>query len=556
MADFQKTPGLERERIITLHEGAINRTIEYLVGENQAEHIENLVINKIGERTRRGGVRAMGGRQFAPGGVGSYNQADFDEVLVGVWGGELSQSVGDAGWARIASSVTLSTQGLLHDFAKVRQDGQLALAVTSVQQTTEPSATVVYNIETDAATAVSLAGRCLTPFQLRLWVGAEENLYWSDINNAVGFSLTNNFITVEPGLGGNITAIIPSRDNTPKMWIMKEDAVLLFEPRWGSSSALIPSAGDNLDVIASQVRVLTSGAGCIATRSAVWVPGEENADLFFLAADGVRSLQRAENDAQAGAGFPISYNISDWIDRINFTHAHKAAATVFDNAYHLAVPLDGATENTHVLRFDILNNAWSLHDWQAKDVRTFRLGGSSRFFFHNNFRAGDSSVTSIDTSATGPYQVYRGFSGNLDPSEAAVSFRDDSKGLIFGEPTVRKRWDELVLALSSADTAAYNVQVRIDRGPYVDLVNDILPGGDQSIVLADDALPWQFGPEVIRKRSYSLHETPESNTSLPPGYPLQMRLQARAGPADLGKLKVHLSEVRANILQSTFEKDS
>jgi hypothetical protein len=546
VADFEQSNPVKEIRIVSVHQGASNRDTAYLIEDTQAVELENLVINTIGKRERRGGVRAFGGRTENPGGIGPFNEVDQTEKIAAVWGSSLYESRGNGGWAQIASNCSL-TDDKLHDFARVRIAGELGFAAVTAVQTTEPSDLVVYNIVQDNATCFSLGARCQSSFQERLWFGSEEVLYWSELTLPADFSLATNNLTIEPGVGGELTAIVPARDNSPKMWLFKQRAVFLFEPRWGSSSAQIPSAADALDTVSSNIRLLTQGAGCLATKSAQWVPGEQGADLFFLAEDGVRSLARAENDTQAGAGFPVSYNIKAWIDRINWTHAHKAAATVYDNAYHLAVPLDGATENTHVLRFDIANRAWSLHTWSSRDVGVFSLGGQARYFFQNNDTAGDSSVTG--PSADALYQVYQGFTGNADPSLAHIRVLEQSKGLVFDELTRKKTWEDVSLVVGAAETASYIVQYRVDFGAWVDLESDTIPGSDQSIVLGEDALPWRYSDTTQRRRVYGLRDAP-------PGYVFEYRLAGATAVTDLGKLAIYNTEVRASVNEKRFEDEN
>jgi hypothetical protein len=550
VAEFRKNPQQEIERVLSLHQGSNSRNVPWLINDSQAVFVENMIINQLGIRERRRGARSFGGRNEAPGGIGSYNDTTFDEFIVAMWGGLPYNSTGNAAWTRIGTNVSLSSTDLM-DFQRVFQGGNLAIAIGNAQQTTEASTTLIYDIQADESTNVSLGTeipRAHASFQNRLWIGAGQTLYWSNIVEPAHMS-EGNTLTIEPGLGGEITALIPSRDLTPRMWVFKHDAVLLLEPRWGASSALIPSAGDALDVVASSLKVLTQGAGCIATRSAVWVPGQEGADLFFLSADGVRSLNRAENDVQAGAGFPVSYDIPSIVNRINFTHAHKASAAVFDNAYHLAVPLDGAVDNTHVMRYDIRDGSWSLHDWQSRDLRVFSLGSDARFFFQSNIRSGDSSVTDVVADATLPHQVFQGFNGGLDPSESHIDFTETSKAFIFQEPFTEKTWDELTLNLSSSDTASIRIQYRLDFGPWTDLEDDIIPGSTGTIVLGQDSLPWVFSEDTIRKRSYFLKD-------IAPGKALQIRLTSQTAATDVGRVFVYGQEVKATVRQPEFLKEN
>ncbi|MCI0354822.1 MAG: hypothetical protein L0099_07275 [Acidobacteria bacterium] len=538
-------PNIEIEQVLSIHEGAASRNVAYLLGESQVVHTENQIINKLGIRETRQGARAFGGRAESPGGIGHYNEEDFDELLVGVWGTKLYKSAGAADWTQIASAASF-VDNSLHDFVRGRSAGRPALVSVSVLQTEAPGRTklFVYLIENDKSTQASVAPRCIAIFQNRVFYGEGQVLGWSEIDAPASYS-SGNTIVVEPGLFGEVTAIVPARDQSPHMFIFKHDAVLIFAPRWGSSSAQIPTAGDALDTIESSLRVLTSGAGCVATKSAIWVPGEEGADVYFLAADGIRSLRRAENDAQAGAGLPISYSIPDIIDRINWTHAHRSVAAVHDNAYHIGLPLDGAASLSHVLRYDLVSKGWSLLTYKPRTLHVASLGGQARLFMQNGYRAGDTSVTSADTSATQPFQVYQLFTQSLDPGASSVAFREDSRAFIFGDLDVKKRWDSVSLLVSSEDTSSVVMQRSVDFGPYETHATFLLSGGAQAVVLGEDALAWQSAPDLLRKRSFGLQD-------VRPGYALQIRLLTPTGATETGRLSIYQMKVGAFKLQDEF----
>lgn len=495
----------------------------------------------MGIRRRRRGARAFGGRVEAPSGLGRFEDAANDESLVAIWGSGIYTSTGNGGWASINNS---AYSGSLHQIVPTRISGNLAFAVATCEEQTDPIDILVYDIENEAMTLASGPdARCIVDFESRLWAGRDQTLFWSDIGGPADWPAANS-LDIEPGLAGHIVSIIPSRGENPHLWIFKKGALLVFEPHWGSSSALIPSAGDALDVIASSLRILSVNVGCFATKSVVWVPGEEGgSDLFFLAEDGVRTLRRADNDAQAGAGFPVSFDNETVIDRINWAAAHRAAGAFFDNAYHLAIPLDGAVQNTHILRYDILTKAWTLLDWQGKDCINARLADNNRFFFQSNLPAGDSSVTNSTTESL--FQVFRGYQGDLDPSETHIRWLEDSRAMSFGEPLVKKQWNDVTYTMSAGETLTYEVAYRVDQGEWRVQATDILPGAADAIVLGRDPLPWTGANEAIRKRSYSL-------TDVTPGYFLQVRLGVVSDATDIGRISVYTQETTAAILQPEF----
>lgn len=561
MAEFPKNPDQGLERTVSLHDGAVQRNVPWLIGETQAVQIENLEINSVGTRSRRRASRSFGGvmGQAPPGGMGGYSDSSFDEFLVGIWGSSLYKSDLDGGWNQQASAVSLIS-GLLHQIVLGRNAGQLAYITAMCERVTDSalgingrSQMVMYNIETDLATAASLAPRTVTVFQNRMFHGENETIGWSEIGDLVAYSDINS-ILIEPGVGGEITVIMPSRDLDPKLWIFKEDAIFLFTPRWGTDSAIIPGAGDALDTINSSVRTLTQGVGCIATRSAVWVPGQEQADVLFLSNDGVRSLNRADNDVQTGASFPLSWAIKAWIDRINFTQAHRAVAAVFDNAYHLAVPMDGAIDNTHVLRYDIENKSWTIHDWEARDLSSFKVASVNRLWMQNNYAAGDTSVTNGETDVSNhSYMVYSLYNGDLEPSTnitepKRVRILEESRSYTLTEPLKRKRWDRFTLQMSSSETSAIEVAYKADQGPWVPMTDIRISGTVDTVLFGTDPLPWVSSEDAIRRRTFSLSD-------IAPSYHLQIRLMTITQATESGRLFFYFSEVSGHVLTDDYAND-
>jgi hypothetical protein len=187
-------------------------------------------------------------------------------------------------------------------------------------------------------------------------------VWWSELGDGLSYSSLNT-LQIEPGIGGHVQQLFPLRGFTPSIVVFKERAIATIEPYWGSSSHLIPAAGDALDTLKTNIRLIANGTGCVAPLSVQFVPGGPGGDIYFLAKDGVRALTRANDDTISGVSKPISDSILTTIRRINFSYAHKVVSAVLDTRYHLAVPLDGATDNTHVLTFDFETEAWSVQTW-------------------------------------------------------------------------------------------------------------------------------------------------------------------------------------------------
>lgn len=98
------------------------------------------------------------------------------------------------------------------------------------------------------------------------------------------------------------------------------------------------------------------------------------AEVFFLSnPGGVYRVSQVTESRIATVPLPVSYPITPLIERINFTAASAAVAAVFDGSYWLAVPLDDATGNNAILRYDTQLEAWQSLDTYPAGVQLSAL---------------------------------------------------------------------------------------------------------------------------------------------------------------------------------------
>lgn len=110
--------------------------------------------------------------------------------------------------------------------------------------------------------------------------------------------------------------------------------------------------------------LLTSDVGLLARDAAVSV----GADLYFLAEDGVRSLNQVDDTRFEAVAEPLSKSIQPIIDNINPAAAGNAQMTYIDNRLFLALPTGNDTLNKSVLVYNFSNKAWESIDNSEFDV--------------------------------------------------------------------------------------------------------------------------------------------------------------------------------------------
>lgn len=540
---------LRKDRIVSLHSGANTRLGAHLVSETSAVDMENLIVNRLGKRTRRDGCRAFGGQHSdAPGGLEGYIDASANRRVAAIWGNSLYKTSGGGEWTQIASGASLAS-AKLHQFADGFQGGNQAMFIATCDNTAVADRTklTAYDITSDTDTTSTLSPNTIEYFQGRLWAGEGDTLWWSELLDGMSYSAANT-ILVDPAHGGRMTRIMKARGAADRLWLFKEKSIQLFIPAWsGSNTDGTPGAADSLDTINSQLRVLTDGVGCLATRSAIWVPAEQGADVYFLSHDGIRSMARAEQDVEGGAGPALSDDIPDWIARINFEVASKAVAAYYDDAYHLAVAMDGAVINTHILRYAPATKSWSLIKLGAMDLKEHDLAlTQDDLWMQSNIPGNDSSVTGVPTDD--PYQVYRVYDGDLDPAAERVVWNEVSRAFIFDEPVARKRWHKATFMFSSPETSYVEVKTRVDFGDWDTTATFYIPAAQNAIVLGQDALTWESSSDVIRRKDVSLRD-------VTPGYNLQVQMTNGTTQSDTGAMTCWLTEIQAEIQEDEFLYD-
>jgi hypothetical protein len=213
----------------------------------------------------------------------------------------------------------------------------------------------------------------------------------------------------------------------------------------------------------------------------------------------------------------VSDSILSTIRRINFAYAHKCVSAVLDTRYHLAVPLDGATDNTHILTFDFETEAWSVQTWGPKTLVTARLADTQdRMFMQYNTRLADCS----NTAAASAYHTYKCYAGLLDPGGAPVVFQEDSRALSFGGIHMKKRWDWLSLSFrnDASETCVVGLMYNVDRRGWVTAGSAVFGAiaGGLDTILAVTPLPWGVSVGATRTFKFGLSD-------VDPGYYIQVR---------------------------------
>jgi hypothetical protein len=541
--------------ISSINGGMNDKDAPWILSENVVELAENLDISRLGQASRRNGVADYGMRTDKPYGLWRAHDGVLDqESLFSIYAGNIYITTAQGEMNQRASGVSMADS--LHQTHQARHAGRVATFINSAQvadsnASLASSLTVITdnNLYTQA---ISMAPRCAVWWQNRMWCAdnvrsqTEETLWWSELEDGIQYS-TFNTALIESGKGGRIKALLPIRAAAaPQMLVFKERAVAVIETYWGSSSSLIPIAADALDPIRSSIKLVTENAGCVATNSIQFVPGAPGGDVYFLSIDGVRAISRAADDTLSGAGIPLSDPIQSTVDRINFEHADKAVSAVYKDSYYLAVPLDGAIENTHILQFNMKEPGWSIHTWKAKALAVSRLNQTqNQMWMQYNTSTFDCSVSA---QASG-YHLFQCFTNLDDPDSTPVIFKHASRAFIGKDVNRKKRWDHISVLFRNDSTATMTValEYNVDNSSWVTFASLVAGGtADGSVVLGETPLPWGLLSGLLQRKKFSLSD-------ISTAYTLQLRM---TGQSDLAQPVFFNTGVYVEELSDEFDNET
>lgn len=285
----------------------------------------------------------------------------------------------------------------------------------------------------------------------------------------------------------------------------KRESVWMIDatPTTGTSSAATLTSGFSTQRLARRV-------GCMARRSAV-VGGD---DVFFLAEDGVRSVQRTIQDGDGEISPPLSAPIQDLIERINPSFRHLACGVFWRGKYLLAVPLDSSPVCNAVLVFDTQLQAWMVWDgvqpvqWTVASFAnqpTRLICLDSRGYvleYRDHVVPGAAGATD-----------YR---DKLTASETRVPYTVRSRALTWNEPLNPKRVDFVELEFDRSE-AIVDVDVYVDNDDGRNVGRKVRTGYGTLVLPPDNSpdpwtglagnyfvLPCRLGETKVKRVRFSL----------------------------------------------------
>lgn len=274
---------------------------------------------------------------------------------------------------------------------------------------------------------------------------AADTIYVSNRLNFVGgqWNLVTRSFRVGGGEGDPIKVLASLQGYV--LAVLKENSVWLVvtDPR--------NEPGDFSTTQTSES--LSYGIGCVG-RKAWCVAGN---DLFFMARDGVRSLQRMQAAAsQYELSAPLSEPMQPYIDRINWNYAHLIAFKKYKELVLIAVPLDTSAYNNNVLVYNTRLRCWIgiFTGWTPAAWEMTRFSGNVRLVLGENSGLVRQWKDYSDATADATYTE--------DGAEILSKFW--TRGMLFGEPV--------------NDKAGFHAEARFSTSNGVVNVTAVADGSD------------------------------------------------------------------------------
>lgn len=145
------------------------------------------------------------------------------------------------------------------------------------------------------------------------------------------------------------------------------------------------------------VRKITDVAGCVAGNTAQAV----GQDVFFLSRYGVVSLGALADNISISPATTLSAPMQSYIDRINWSVIDTAYATLWQELYLLALPLDDDTQPSVILPFNVRTRRW-MTPWvtASRGILTGATGGAAVAVDEDDFCLIDETGAVILDSGT------------------------------------------------------------------------------------------------------------------------------------------------------------
>lgn len=395
------------------------------IADNEGTLIQNWHINKKGKLFKRGGLTLKGTDQGANKVLGAANfyrgTSNHDLVMVYDTNLDYFDSSGND-WATLDSGFTT---GKSMEFETANDVLYMTNGTDNVHSW-DRSSTTLNSCLTDEGDGSSdpphaIALKWHRNYMFYAGDGTnDDRLYVSNLNDPQTVARGTDYFTFE--------------DPIVALGELKDFLVVFGERRIWTLQVVGTTLSDWI------ITPVNDAIGCMAIRSIQKIDN----DLYFLAADGVRSLLlTAEDKVRVGR---LSGNVSDIIDDINSSKINQSCSAFFENRYYLFVPTGSSTyPNKGIVRYtnpETAISGWVTITGWSPSVMVVHNDGTTRELYIGEAQA--------DTKF---YQAEHGADDNGTNIDADFK----TKAFTFGFPDRYKRYYRV--DCWAYDTGAYTLTI-------------------------------------------------------------------------------------------------
>lgn len=328
--------------------GVNNISASKLLDASQGSEFVNVDIDRVGNAVTRRGTASVSSSAVPEGtaniqGMYYFDTGTTNQIVIAknrkiFW---YSGVVGSGSWTQDSSSYLTNASDNVVNFAQLSDklyfcDGTSDLK--SFNGTTVASIPAAANAPTGVKFLCSHTNRM---FAIR--TAEPDTIYVSDLLSVEGTAAWSSVDSFRVGGDGEpITAI--SSWTGFRLVVFKQNStyVITTDPT-AASIANWP------------IEIVSAEVGCVANRTVAQV----GANLYWLAQDGVRSMQRILQGNDQEISEPLSKIIDSTIQEINTTYISKASATYYKNRYILSIPISSSAVNNCSIVYNTVHKSWS-----------------------------------------------------------------------------------------------------------------------------------------------------------------------------------------------------
>jgi hypothetical protein len=328
--------------------GVNNISSTKLLAENQGSEFINVDIDRIGNAVTRRGTASVSATAVPEGSAtiqgmiyfdtGAYNQIVIAKNRKILW---YDGNVGSGSWTRESSSYLTNASDDTVRFAQLSDKLYFCDGVSPIKSYNGVSVSSIPS-NANAPTGVSfLCSHTNRMFAIRS--SEPDTIYVSDLLSVEGSSAWSSVDSFRVGGDGEPITGIAS-------WTGYR--LVVFK---NNSTFVITTDPTQSNIANWSIEIVSSEIGCVAQNTISQI----GANLYWLAQDGVRSMQRILQGTDQEISEPLSKIIDSTIQEINKTYISKASAIYYKNRYILSVPTGSSTTNDISIVYNTVHKAWS-----------------------------------------------------------------------------------------------------------------------------------------------------------------------------------------------------